>query len=140
MKQRIKHIQKKINNEKKKDNNNNNNTTENNDLNYNNDTNSNKNKLNNNFNKSKKSHKSKKKKSDALNIVDYKHVLLNRGVVVHSQSKKKDNNKIPKKKIDKNNLELNLFKAGGKILSKLSFEKLQHILKKGGNTVKNISI
>ena len=125
------------NNEKKKDNNNNNNTTENNDLNYNNDTNSNKNKLNNNFNKSKKSHKSKKKKSDALNIVDYKHVLLNRGVVVHSQSKKKDNNKIPKKKIDKNNLELNLFKAGGKILSKLSFEKLQHILKKGGNTVKN---
>ena len=114
----------------------NNEISDNNNLNSNNTENTNNNI--NNFNKSKKAHKSKKRKRD-MNIVDYKHVLLNRGVVIHSQNKKKDNNnnKIIKKKIDKNNLELNLIKANNKILNKLSFEKLQHILKKGGNTVKN---
>ena len=82
----------------------NNEISENNNLNSNNIENNTNTNIN-NFNKSKKAHKSKKRKSD-LNIVDYKHVLLNRGVVIHSQSKKKDNNKIIKKKIDKNNLEI----------------------------------
>ena len=112
----------------------NNEISDNNNLNSNNTENTNTNI--NNFNKSNKAHKSKKRKSD-LNIVDYKHVLLNKGIVVHSQSKKKENNKIVKKKIDKNNLQLNLIKTNNKIINKLSFEKLQHILKKGGNTVKN---
>ena len=116
----------------------NNEISENNNLNSNNIENNTNTNIN-NFNKSKKAHKSKKRKSD-LNIVDYKHVLLNRGVAIHSQSKKKDNNKIIKKKIDKNNLELNLIKVNNKILNKLSLEKLQHILKKGGSTAKNKNI
>ena len=92
----------------------------------------------NNFNKSKKGHKSKKKKNENLNIIDYKRVLLNKPIAGISQNKKKENNKKIKKKIDKINLELNLLKApNNKILNKLSFEKLQLILKKGGSTVKN---
>ena len=105
-----------------------------------NSNNDNLNKYINSFNKSKKGNKSKKKKSDVYNIIDYKHVLLNKGAISHSQNKKRENSKSNKKKIDKNNLELNLLKANSKIKNKLSLEKLQLILKKGVNTVKNKNI
>ena len=112
-----------------------NNNNENTNANSNN-TNQNKN-TSNNFNRSKKSHKSKKKKSEVYNIIDYKHVFLSKGAVNHSQNKKKEIAKSTKIKIDKDNLELNLLKTNNKVINKLSLEKLQLILKKGGNTVKN---
>ena len=101
-----------------------------------NSNNTNSNKYSNNFNKNKE-FRSKKKKSEVINLIDYKHGLLNKGAISHSQNKKRENNKSSKKRIDKNNLELNLLKANNKMINKLSLEKLQIILKKGGNTAKN---
>ena len=126
------------NNENKKDKNYE--ISENNVTNLNNNENTNNNNLNkniNNFNKSKKGNKTKKKRSEIINVIDYKHILLNKGAISHSQNKKKENSKSSKKKIDKDNLELNLLKVNTKAINKLSLEKLQLILKKGGNTVKN---
>ena len=68
----------------------------------NNITNNNNN-TNNNFNKSKKSNKTKKKRSDALNIIDYKKILLSKRIIGNSQNKKKENNKTLKKKKNKKN-------------------------------------
>ena len=123
------------NNENKKDKNYE--ISENNVTNLNNNENTNNNNLNkniNNFNKSKKGNKTKKKRSEIINVIDYKHILLNKGAISHSQNKKKENSKSSKKKIDKDNLELNLLKVNTKAINKLSLERLQLILKKGGNT------
>ena len=134
----IKEKEKEKNNEKKRNeisdiNNNSNNLNSNNE---NMNSNNNNNKYINNFNKSKKG-KSRKKKSDAIDIIDYKHVLLNKNAISHSQNKKRENSKSTKKKIDKNNLELNLLKVNNKVINKLSLEKLQLILKKGANPIKS---